>query len=164
MEPVENSVFEATLGELRPRLASILRRYRVPADDAEDLLQEAYLSLFFHWQNVRERAGYLVVTVARLCRRYHYKRHRLLAQAVDEAVLELLAEPLSPPQEQVEARHDVQAYLADLTPKRRRAVYQCRILGLTPEEVSDSQGVQPDATRRLLRFALEALARKAGKR
>jgi RNA polymerase sigma-70 factor (ECF subfamily) len=158
---VEPAVFEATMRELLPRLSSILRRFRVPPEDAEDLLQEAFLSLYVHWDAVREKGGYLVASVRRLCQRYHHKRHRRLAQAFDEEMLELLAAPVAPPQEQFEARHDARHHLAQLTAKQRRAIYLRTILGMTPVEIASVVGTQVDSTRRLVRAAFGALTEQA---
>lgn len=157
---MEHAVFEATIGEYRSRLTKILRRFRIPEEDAEDLLQEAFVSLYVHWDAVREPCGYLITSVNRLCLRYQRKRRRRQTFGMDEVVLELLADPLPPSQEQFEARHDTRQLLGRLTVKQRRALYLRRILEMTPREILLSTGMEVTTTRRLVQSAIDTLARK----
>ena len=51
------------LRRLRPRLKQVLGRYRIPAHDAEDLVQEALISTIQKWDVIQDPEAWLLVTL-----------------------------------------------------------------------------------------------------
>jgi hypothetical protein len=57
----------AVLEEVRPELARILARYRIPPRAGDDLVQDALVALLLKWPHVHHPAGWLLVTLRDLC-------------------------------------------------------------------------------------------------
>lgn len=151
---VETSSLDALLRRVRPRLARVLRRYRIPTEDAEDLLQETFLLLVAKWNTIQTPEAWLFATLHNRCVIYWRRRRRQLYDAVDNSILELLAKPQLPTQQRAQLRADLEAILADL-PHRCRSLLRLRYgLGCTPAEVSERLGYRlssvPKVTRRCL--------------
>ena len=104
--PVRESL-DQLLRRLRPRLKQVLGRYRVPAHDAEDLVQEALVSTIQKWDEIQDPEAWLLVTLRNRCVVYWRKRRNNLYNSVDTAILELLSEPVAAPQERAELLWDL---------------------------------------------------------
>ncbi|HSF40516.1 MAG TPA: sigma factor, partial [Thermoanaerobaculia bacterium] len=89
-QPVRESL-DQLLRRLRPRLKQVLGRYRVPAHDAEDLVQEALISTIQKWDVIQDPEAWLLVTLRNRCVVYWRKRRNSLYNSVDTAILELLS-------------------------------------------------------------------------
>jgi RNA polymerase sigma factor (sigma-70 family) len=151
---VEASTLDSLLRRARPRLARVLRRYRIPTEDAEDLLQETFLLLVAKWSTIHTPEAWLFATLHNRCVIYWRRRRTKLYDAVDDTILELLARPQMPAQHRVQLRADLEAILAQL-PHRCRSILRLRYgLGCTPAEVSERLGYRlssvPKVTRRCL--------------
>jgi RNA polymerase sigma factor (sigma-70 family) len=154
--PVEPSL-EALLGRMEPRLKRVLSRYRIPAQDAEDLLQETFLILISKSGSIRNPDVWLPATLANRCVIYWRKRRSRLWDLVDSAILELLANAGAPPQEKSDLRCDLEALLAQL-PERCRCVLRLRYgLGCSTAETAERMGYCPSSLRKVKRRCLAAL-------
>src|SRR6185295_5559990 len=60
-QPVGRESLDQLLRRLRPRLKQVLGRYRVPAHDAEDLVQEALISTIQKWDVIQDPEAWLLV-------------------------------------------------------------------------------------------------------
>jgi RNA polymerase sigma factor (sigma-70 family) len=161
--PVEelaiSAAVEDAIRHAGPRLKGVLARYRIPVADAEDLLQQTFLALLGQWNTVREPEHWLVGTLKRQCLMYWRRQRRRLYSAVDTAILELLANPVSPPQEREALMADLQAVLKRLPP-RCRAVLELRFgLGYEPGEVAERLGYRPSSIGKITHRCLAALSR-----
>ncbi|HEY2739579.1 MAG TPA: hypothetical protein VGK45_14315, partial [Thermoanaerobaculia bacterium] len=87
---------------LRSRLRLILKAYRIPYPDTEDLLQDVLVVAFCKWETVHTHDSWLLGTLRRKCWLYWKRKRNNLLQAVDMDMLESLSEPLQPVQEQAE--------------------------------------------------------------
>src|SRR4029078_2621536 len=102
-EPTENAAsFEEFLKGVEPRLKRLLATYRIPSEDAEDVLQKALLALLYQWERVRDPESWLFGTVKRHCLMYWRTHRRRIYNAVDSTLLELLSSPMAPPQERAD--------------------------------------------------------------
>src|SRR3954463_10006709 len=77
----------------RPRLERVLRNFEIPPEDAEDILQDAQLTLLDEWDKIRRQESWLLETVNKNCIMYCRKRRGSLCEALDTAILDLLAIP-----------------------------------------------------------------------
>src|SRR5258708_13286464 len=66
-QPIERESLEQLLRRLRPRLKQVLGRYRIPAHDAEDLVQEALISTIQKWEVIQDPEAWLLVTLRNRC-------------------------------------------------------------------------------------------------
>src|SRR5437763_107317 len=90
---------EEILKRAEPKLKRVLSRYRIPAQDADDLLQETFLIMVSKAGSIRNPDAWLVATLANRCIIYWRKHRSRLWDLVDSTILELLADAEAPPQE-----------------------------------------------------------------
>jgi RNA polymerase sigma factor (sigma-70 family) len=144
-----NPTLEERLEKLRPHLKRILRRYDIPLEDAEDILQEAFLDAFRKWETIRHKEAWLLGTVRFKCSNYWKKKRAECVQAVDLPVLEELSRPQAPAQELEEVRLDLLSLTRRLD-KRHRAVLWLRFgVGLSTGEIARQLGYCPSSIRKL---------------
>jgi RNA polymerase sigma factor (sigma-70 family) len=150
----------AVLERARPQLARLLKAYRIPALDAEDLMQDALLGLVANWPEVREPAAYLAGTMRHLCRNYvrQQLRHKGRIAPVDPAQLELLAGAAPSGQEERDALADVARLAQTLGPRPRRLLWLAVVQGFDDQELARILGgAKPASLLRARRRALKRL-------
>ena len=144
----------------RPRLERVLRNFEIPPEDAEDILQDAQLTLLYKWDKVRSPESWLIGTVKKKCIMYWRKRRGSLCEAVDTAILDLLAVPQAPDQEKTDLSTDLSRVLARLS-QRCRSLLRLRYgLGYGPTEVAEQMGYQTSSIRKVSNRCLAALTRQ----
>jgi RNA polymerase sigma factor (sigma-70 family) len=122
---------------VRPRLKSLLAKYRIPLPDTEDLLQETFTQLVYQQDRIREQEAWLLGTLRHQCRMYWRTHRRRLYSAVDNAIVEALSPTVEPEQERDQLVRDLQG-LIDQLPCRCRSVLTMRFRhGYEPNEVAD---------------------------
>ena len=120
--------------------------------EAEELMQDAFLSVWQRWDRVGgmdDPVGYLYRTAMNLFR----KRYRRAMLAVRRAVG--LA-PSSDEFSDADDRQVVRHVLATLPPRQRAALVLTEMLGFTPKEAGDALGVTDATIRSLTRHARDA--------
>jgi len=148
------------LAELRPKLTRILLHFRIPEQDAEDLLQDVLLSLVSRDEGVESPEAWLLAGLRYRCLMYWRSRRRALHRAVDEALLDRLAEPEPPAVAPREIAHDLTKCLTE-SPSRCRAVLKLRYtLGMRPPEVARKLGYNSSSIATVTRRCLAALCQK----
>ena len=145
------------LRRLRPRLRQVLGKYRVPAHDAEDLMQEALVATIQKWSEIQDPEAWLLVTLRNRCVVYWRKRRNSLYNSVDSALLELLAEPVSAPQERAQLLWDLNDLMEALPPRCRKLLRLRYGLGFEPSEVAEQMGYHPSSVRKVARRCMAAL-------
>ena len=152
---------EHLLEELRPRLAAVLSSFRVPPDDADDLLQDVLLQFLRKRALIRLPEVWLLGALRNACRMYWRSRSRRFTTAVDGALLDLVADAAEvPPQESRLLRRNLSQRIARLD-WRCRSVLRLRYhLGYEAREVADEMGYSRASIDKVTRRCLEALGRK----
>ena len=146
------------LVRMAPRLKRVLSRYRIPAQDAEDLLQETFVIMVTKAGSIRNYDAWLLGTLANRCIIYWRKQRTRLWDLVDTAILELLAEGEAPSQEGSDLRSDLDALLANL-PDRCRALLRLRYgFGCSTAETAEKMGYCKSSIRKVTRRCLASLA------
>jgi RNA polymerase sigma factor (sigma-70 family) len=152
--------FDDFLKRVEPRLKRVLAAYRIPAEDAEDVLQQALLTLLYQWERVREPECWLLGTLKRHCLMYWRTHRRRIYSAVDSTILEWLSEPVAPSQERTDLICDLEN-LIDRLPLRCRTVLQLRFgLGYEPMEVAERLGYRASSIGKITTRCLAALSRE----
>jgi RNA polymerase sigma factor (sigma-70 family) len=155
---VERSIADF-LDRMRPRLKSVFARYRIPPEDAEDLLQQALLAFCRHAGEVRDPGAWLAGVLRHKCLLYWRDRRRKVYEAVDDAVLEWIAEPQAPAQQAADLRCDL-ANIIDRLPRRCRALLKLRYgLGYEAPELAERLGYRPSSIGKITTRCLAALTR-----
>lgn len=138
---------------------SICRRYGVPPQDAEDLMQQALLTFLAVESQVEDPKAWLAGTLRNHCLMYWRSRRRRLYNAVDTAILEEIAEPEPPDQQALELNRDLGRVVGKL-PARCRSVLQLRYgLGCRPAEAAERLGYRSSSIYKILDRCLAALSR-----
>lgn len=154
------SGFGDVLHRVRPALERVLGAYGVPPEDAEDVLQDSYLTLLHKWEQVQCPEAWLIGTVRKKCIMYWRQRRRRLTDAMEVSLLELLVEPERPPQEDRDLCRDFERVLGRL-PQRCQTLLRLRFVwGLAPGEVAARMGYQPGSIRKITSRCLGVLARE----
>ena len=142
------------------KMERILCYYQIPPQDAEDLIQESVLTLLYKWEKIHSAEAWLLATLKRRCLMYWRSRRSRLTDAVDTVILELLAEPTTPAQQQTEISHDLERALGTL-PARCQNLLRLRYgLGYKPAEVADRLGYRVSSIRKVASRCLAALNRQ----
>lgn len=159
-DPLVETSLEESLQRARPRLKVLFTRYRIPVDDTEDILQQALLALLYRRQSVRDPEAWLVGTVRNKCLLYWRSQRRKLYDSVDAVVLDWVAEPLAPAQEQADLQHDLRTVVERL-PERCRSILSLRYgLGYEPPEVAERMGYSTSSISKVTTRCLAALTRQ----
>jgi RNA polymerase sigma factor (sigma-70 family) len=158
--PPEPLSIEALVPRLQPKLRRVLARYRLPVEDAEDVLQQSFLDLVYKQKSIYNPEAWLLATVRNRCIIYWRKRRSQVCESVDLALLDLLAQPEAPRQSGALLRHDLERVL-DQLPKRCRALLRLRYgLGYKPAEVAEALGYQPSSVRKVTSRCLSRLTQQ----
>jgi RNA polymerase sigma factor (sigma-70 family) len=145
---------------MEPRLKRLLGTYRIPPDDAEDVLQQTLLALLYQWDRVRDPESWLIGTLKRHCLMYWRNNRRRIYSAVDSSLLEWLSEPVSPSQEKSDLLSDLDSLLERL-PSRCRSLLRLRFrMGFEPVEIARRLGYQASSIGKITHRCLAALSRE----
>jgi len=140
------------LERVGPKLRRILFRFRIPAQDADDLLQETFLVLVSKQESVRNPDAWLQATLSNRCILYWRRRRSQVTELVDRTILELLEDPEVSSDEAAAIRSDLDLLISRL-PERCQPLLRRRY-GLLPAlEESGEAGrddLDPEQTRRCL--------------
>jgi len=156
----EELSLEEILHRVEPKLKRILFRYKIPAQDADDLLQETFLIMVSKAGSIRNPEAWILATLSNRCVIYWRKHRSRLWDLVDTTILELLADAEAPAQERAEIRCDLDNLLSQL-PDRCRSVLRLRYgLGCSTAEAAERTGYCKSSIRKVTRRCLSALTQK----
>ena len=156
----EKESFDDFLKRVEPRLKRVLATYRIPTDDAEDVLQQTLLALIYQWERVRDPECWLIGTLKRHCLMYWRTNRRRIYSTVDSTILEWLSEPVAPSQEKSDLLCDLENLLGRL-PSRCRSLLHLRFqLGYEPVEVARRLGYRASSIGKITTRCLAALSRE----
>ena len=145
--------FEAFFGAERSRLFGALVVMTGNRAEAEEILQDAFLTVWGRWERVaamEEPVGFLYRTAMNLFR----KRVRRAGVAVRKAVHLL---PKRDELAEVEMRDEAVRLLDRLTPRERAAIVVTAYLGYSSEEAGELLGIQATTVRVLTNRARASL-------
>ena len=148
---------EGLLDRVRPRALGVLGHFRIPEQDAEDLLQESFLVLLHKRAGVEDPERWFLGTLRNHCRRYWQARRRSLYTAVDGAVLEALSAPVKPEQHRSDLRRDLSAALGGVPPRCRPLLRLRFELGYGPVEAARRLGYRTSSAYKVLQRCVASL-------
>ncbi len=156
--PVPERSLERHLDELRPRLRQLFAHHRIPAEDAEDLLQQSLLAYLYKQDSVGDFEKWLLGAVRNRCLMYWRSRRRRLYTAIDTAILETIAEQGAAPQEQDDFQRDLRAVIGRLSRRCRELLRLRYAQGCEPAEMAARLGYRPSGIYKTLDRCLAALS------
>ncbi|MHB8816721.1 MAG: RNA polymerase sigma factor [Steroidobacteraceae bacterium] len=131
------------------KVRRVLRRRGRSRDEADDLIQEAFLRLQVYCRDheVRNTGGFLLRTALNLA--FDRIRHARVASVVAQSVEELPLVDPSPPLDEVYAAHErllrMKAGLEAMTPRGREVFILNRIEGYSFPQIAERLGVTVSA-------------------
>jgi RNA polymerase sigma factor (sigma-70 family) len=151
---------EQVVGRVRPALVEVLRRFRIPPDDACDLVQNVYLKYLEHADEVHTPETWMVAAMRYECLQHLRSERRKLYQAVDDALLELVSCPGAVPQERESLLSALAAKIRGLGEKCRELLRLRYRLGCDRHEIADGLGVKATSIGTLERRCLAQLSER----
>ncbi|MFY9824433.1 MAG: sigma-70 family RNA polymerase sigma factor [Thermoanaerobaculia bacterium] len=148
------------LARMRPRLKGILASFRIPAMEAEDLLQDACLSLIRNWTRIENPEAWLTKALYRLSYASATARRRAALQNLDSTDLETLPLVQKPAQERAELLWDLAALAVFLSHRQRLLLQLHYGFGMSWEEIAARLGSPSCSIRKSTHRAITRL-RKA---
>lgn len=82
-QTVDEDSWDELPSEIYPRLKTLMIRYRIPSEDADNILQQAYLALVAHAGEVRDPEEWLIGTAKNLCLLYWREKRRATYSEVE---------------------------------------------------------------------------------
>ena len=155
---IEEGSFEELLKGLEPRFRAVFARFRIPEQDAEDLMQQALLIYLRKRHTVRNPETWLVGTLRNRCLKYWRARRRSLYTAIDSAILETVASDGAPGQERSDMRRDLEGAMGRLRPRCRSILGLRYGLGCEPRETARRLGYKESSIYKLMERCLAALS------
>jgi RNA polymerase sigma-70 factor (ECF subfamily) len=147
------------LARLRTHAEHLRSRYRIPREDAEDLLQQTLLAFVQKRSQIDCPEAWLIGAFRRECLMHLRRRQRRLYDAIDTTLLEICSEPAAPEQEHRQLLRDVESAI-EKTPSRCRSILKLRYrLGFATEEIAEELGYRATSVRKIASRCLAALAR-----
>ena len=135
-------------------------RFRIPAPDAEDILQDSLLAFLCQREAIHNPEAWLVGTLRNRCFLYWRARRRQLWEAVDSSLLVALAGESDANQAGCGVRKDLSSAI-DRLPKRCRSILQLRYgLDCDNSEVAERLGYRTSSIRQITNRCLAALTVK----
>jgi RNA polymerase sigma-70 factor (ECF subfamily) len=156
-KPDVGGAIDTLIDRLQPKLRRILSRYRLPPEDAEDVLQQSLLDFVYKRHTLYNPEAWLLATVRNRSIIYWRQRRSQICEAVDSSILELVAKPQAPSQGQIALRHDLERVLDRLPPRCRSLLKLRYAYGFKPTEVAEQLGYRPSSVRKVTSRCLARL-------
>ena len=152
--------FERLLQRLGPRSAGMLRRYRIPEEDAEDILQEVFLIFFLKRPEVLEPEKWLLGTLRNRCLMYWRERRRSRFLTINSVLLDATADPRLSRQSRRAVIRDLRRLMRRLPPRFREILETRFFEGLSPAETARRLGYRESAIYKMIDRSKAALVRE----
>lgn len=143
---------------LQPKLIEILSRYRIPVEDAEEMLEQLFLTLYMREGTLESPERWLLLSLKNRCLIYWRSRRERLSRDVDKSLLSVLDSPQVSDSEKEGMRRFLGEALAQL-PEQCRAPLEQRygLGGAKPPSASMASASAPGSEHLLP--CLQALTR-----
>lgn len=155
---------EELLERIRPKIRRMLANYRIPFQDAEDVVQDALIAAFLKAGEIRSMEFWLLGTLRYKCAYYWRKKRWDLSLGVDPSSLEELSVPVPPEQERETLYWDLDVLSRDLGEKHREILWLRFRLGLSHAEMAERLGSCPENVRRLVASATARVRRRMNRK
>lgn len=150
---------DEVFGRIQERAKGFFVRFRIPVEDAEDILQQTFLVFLTRQAEIHDPEAWMLVTLRQRCLMYWRSRRRQLYEAVDTVLLEAVRDGSPSIAEHVQVRSDVRTALSAI-PGRCQGLLGARYaLGCEAAETAERLGYRPSGVYKLIERCLAALTR-----
>lgn len=136
-----------------------LARFRLPPEDAEDVLQQTLLTFLHKRQEIYSPEAWVAGTIRKRCLMYWRRRRRSLVTVVDDTILEALAAPQSPHQDGDDLNRDLDRALETIPDRCRRLLELRYHQDCDPQEAAERLGYRSSGIYKILERCLAALTK-----
>jgi len=150
---------EEILEDLQPRIQYVFSRFRIPPQDAEDVLQQTLLTYLYKRDSILDAERWLIGTLRNRCLLYWRDRRRRLYTAVDKALLESVAHSEDSPQERSDILRDLNSALAKIPNRCRNLLWLRYRQGYEPPEAAQELGYRASSIYKVTERCLAALTK-----
>lgn len=148
---------EDLLERLKPVLLGTLRSYRIPRQEAGDILQDAMVAFVRKRRQIDNPEAWFTITLRRQCLLFLRAKRRRVWDLMDEALLDQRADPSAcDPRDRVE-RRDLERALAGVSPKCRGLLQLRYVEGCTDPEIAGRTPYQVSGISQLVKRCLASL-------
>lgn len=104
---------------LEPRIEGLLDRFRIPAQDAQEILDEIMLTMLTKRDRIRDPERWMLQTLKNRCLMYWRKRRRRLYRVIDSGLLTVLTSDEVPAEEKGALRGELEDLVEGVEPECR---------------------------------------------
>lgn len=151
---------ESVVRRVRPQLVGVLRRFRIPPDDAQDLIQEVCVDYLERADDILDPDRWFVGALRKACLEFIRTERRRLYDAVDAALLDLAACPGSCSQERESLLASLGRRIRELGERCRELLWMRYELGFDRFEAASKLNVQPSSIGTLERRCIAQLSER----
>jgi len=152
---------EQVVRRTRPELVRVLRTFRIPPEDARDLLQNVYLAYLERADAIRDPEAWMPVALRRECLHHVRAERSRMYEAIDQSLLDLFECPdACPPQERHSLLDALARKVAQLGERCRELLRLRYGLGCDRFETAEGLGVRPSSIGTLERRCLAELSER----
>lgn len=151
---------EELLRRLKPSFDAILRRFRIPPQDAPDRIQNVLLHYLYKRSQVRNPAAWLRGALRRECLMYLRTCRRSRTVAVDEAIIEIIGPSWVPDPANADLHRRLRKWIGKMSYKCRKLLILRYFEDLDTEQTAKRTGFKKSSVDKVTRRCVQALARK----
>jgi RNA polymerase sigma factor (sigma-70 family) len=151
---------EEIVSKARPEFVRVLRAFRIPAEDARDLVQNVYLQFLEKSESIVEPTSWMLGALRRECLHFLRSERRKLYEAVDEALLDLVVCADDSPQERETLLSALARRIRELGARCRELLRLRYRLGCDRFETADQLRVKPSSIGTLEKRCLAQLSER----
>jgi RNA polymerase sigma factor (sigma-70 family) len=159
----EGEALDSILARIRPYVRKILFFYRIPYQEAEDIVQDTVLIVLKNWPLAVSKEKYFLGTLHNRCIIFWRMRRRQRELGMELPELELAAGPQAPKQGKIESQLDLRKLTRSLSPQHKAALWLRFGIGMKAEEVAQCLGYSPSSVRKTIKRSIALLQKLARK-
>jgi RNA polymerase sigma factor (sigma-70 family) len=151
---------EELVRRFRPKAKRITGFHGIPTHEADDLIQQTYLTFLCKRDEVRRPEAWLAGTLNQRCLMFWRSRRRSWLSTVEDGFLEAAGGSDVPPQEMLALRRDLTLAIAALPVRWQRLLRLKFGLGLDSRETAEILGYRYSGIYTITKRCLAALAQE----
>jgi RNA polymerase sigma factor (sigma-70 family) len=144
----------------RSQVEGLFRRFGIPAQEREDLVQDALVVVLAREASVENVEAWYLAVLRNKCLHHVRSRRRRLYEAIDRGLLEMVGDKPSLDPEVRCASRQVRSAISTLQEKCRQALAFRYFAGFSGTEMAQRLGCSPVNVRKVTERCLSALSRK----
>ena len=151
---------EEIVSRARPEFVRVLRSFRIPSEDARDLVQNVYVKFLEKSETVSDPVAWMIGALRCECLHFRRTERRRLYEAIDDALLDLVVCPGDGPQEKESLLSALGRRIRELGERCRELLRLRYRLGCDRFETADQLKIRPSSIGTLEKRCIAALSER----